>query len=134
MLIASSSGPDGVTLASGSSDDTVRVWDGRYRTDPENSYRASRVYIYRVAFSPDGGTLAGATLLEIFLWDPATGLRKQMLTSEDDIRSIAFSPDGSTLASGSRDTSICLWDVMTEASGSKHSQDMDAGLIASLSV
>ena len=66
--------PDGGTLASGSRDDTVRVWDVA-TGQIQKILTERRTNIYRVAFSPDGGTLAGDTGGEIFLWDAATGLR-----------------------------------------------------------
>ena len=101
--------PDGGMLASGSDDDTVRVWDVA-TGQSQKILTERRGNIYRVVFSPDGETLAGDTEGEIFLWDAATGLRKQTLTGRNN-SSIVFSPDGGTLASGSWDTTIHLWDV-----------------------
>jgi len=103
--------PDGGELASGSNDDTVRVWDVA-TGQIQKILTERRGNIQRVAFSPDGGTLAGDTGGEIFLWDAATGLRKQTLAGGSN-SSIAFSPDSGTLASGSEDTTIRLWDVAT---------------------
>lgn len=103
--------PDGGTLASGSSDDTVRVWDiATGQIQKILTERGGDVRI--VAFSSNGNTVAGATSGNIYLWDVATGIRKQTLAGRDN-RSITFSPDGGTFASGSRDTSIRLWDVAT---------------------
>ncbi len=103
--------PDGATLASGSNDGTVRVWE--VATGQIQKILTERGGDIRmVAFSPDGGSLAGATSRNIYLWDVATGIRRQTFTGSDN-RSIAFSPDGGTFASGSRDTTISLWDIAT---------------------
>ena len=103
--------PDSSTLASGSSDDTVCVWDvGTRQIQKILTERGGD--IYTVVFSPNGATLAGATWNNIYLWDIATGIRKQTLKGGGNI-SIAFSPDGAAVASGSDNTTIRLWDVAT---------------------
>ena len=66
-----------------------------------------------VAFSPDGGILAGGSLDgTVALWDVAS--RREIATLEGHRRrvdSVAFSPDGDMLASGGRDGTVKLWDV-----------------------
>ncbi|MEA5555144.1 WD40 domain-containing protein [Nodularia spumigena] len=68
-----------------------------------------------VAFSPDGQTLASASLDKtIKLWDVSTGRRLQSLQGHSQVvSSVAFSPDGQTLASASLDKTIKLWNVST---------------------
>ena len=72
-------------------------------------------YVWSVASSPDGQTLASASWDQtIRLWDPHTAQHKMTLIGHtDSINSIAFSPDGQTLASASWDQTIRLWDPHT---------------------
>ena len=103
--------PDGRTLASGSWDNTIRLWDVATGTVQQTLSDE----VSSVVFSPDGRTLAsGSWDNTIRLWDVATGTVQQTLTGHTDgVSSVVFSPDGRTLASGSWDNTIRLWDVAT---------------------
>ena len=104
--------PDGKILASGSYDNTVKLWD--VATGASLSTLEGHEYVvYSVAFSPDGKTLAsGSSDRTIKLWDVATGANIATLKGYGlEVSSVAFSPDGTTLASGSYDNTIKLWDV-----------------------
>ncbi len=105
--------PDG-TLASGSTDGIIRLWDTSSE-HPLNTFEGHTSEVWTVAFNSDGKTLASADAEgTIHLWDVTTGQIKQTLEGHtDDIRSIAFSPDDSILVSGSLDRTIRLWDVAT---------------------
>ena len=108
--------PDGLTLASGSRDNTIRLWEvatGQLKATLEGHTD----WVRSVVFSPDGQTLAsGSEDATIRLWDAATGAHKTTLEGHTDwVRSVVFSPDGQTLASGSEDATIRLWDAATGA-------------------
>jgi sugar lactone lactonase YvrE len=103
-------GPDGRTLATGSVDTTVRLWDvATRRTTAVLEPRSG--YVFSVAFSPDGRTLAtGSGLLQ--LWDIATGRVVAILRgSATIVNSMAFSPDGQLLAAAGTDQTVQLWSV-----------------------
>ena len=101
--------PDGNTLASGSTDDTVRLWDVKTGTNT-HTLTGHTSLVNSVAFSPDGNTLASGSWEEIRLWDVSTGTHTRTLTGHSGgVRSVAFSPDGNTLASGSWEGTILLW-------------------------
>jgi WD40 repeat protein len=104
---------DGKTLASGSKDNMVIVWDvqtGKPIFEPLAGH-TSRVL--SLAFSPDGKTLAsGSRDTFIMLWDVATGEPIHQLVGQgDEVMSLAFKPDGKTLASGGRNNTVLLWDI-----------------------
>ena len=108
--------PDGKTLASGSWDKTIRLWDVNTGTT-KTTLEGHTDYVYCVAFSPDGQIVAsGSEDYSIRLWDINTGKDLNTLWRHvGGVYSIAFSPDGKLLASGGEDKTIQLCDGQTGA-------------------
>ena len=106
--------PDGQTLASGSWDKTIRLWN-LHTQQLETTLIAHTEEVMSVTFSPDGETLASAGWDQtILFWNVRTGeLIGRIKAHSGGIEAVVFSPDGETLASAGTDQKIQLWNVRT---------------------
>ena len=121
---------DGQVLASGSHDNTIRLWEVStgnnlrwfYNRSSSNEYSND---VYGIVFSPDGQTVASSGqyrrggnqqrhVRTLQLWEVSTGDRVWARDADSSwTHGIAFSPDGNTLAGGGNDHTIKLWEVST---------------------
>jgi WD40 repeat protein/serine/threonine protein kinase len=111
-VLAVAFSPDGQTVATGSHDHTVKLWQsstGNVKTTLKGHLGSVR----SVAFSPDGALLAsGSDDHSVKVWDVNTGeLVASLNAHEERVSSVVFSPNGKTLASGSRDRTVKLWQL-----------------------
>ena len=89
--------PDGNTIASATTDDTVDLWSAQTGVR-RHTFKVARTHsIESLSFSPDGNTLVGAGYGRIIhLWDAETGeLRNTLGGHTDVVAGVSFMlPDG----------------------------------------
>ncbi|KAJ5917571.1 hypothetical protein N7466_011125 [Penicillium verhagenii] len=117
---------DGTRLASGSHDNTVKIWDP-ITGQCTSTFEGHSDSVISIAWSQDGTRLASASRdKSVKIWDPATGQCASTLEGHShSVNSIAWSQDGSRLVSASTDKSVKIWDPATgqctSALGHSHS-------------
>ena len=116
-VICGAFSPDGLTLATGGyeKDPAVRLRDvasGSERLVLQGGDR----FVFRVAFTPDGQTLAAACNAGLVrLWDPKTGGAQGTIRFDATLfMTLAIAPDGKTLAVGTAaGAGLCIADIAT---------------------
>lgn len=105
--------PNGNTLAFGSSNHTIQLWN--VKTGKPQIVLKNSDWVGSVAFSPDGKNLAASSAdMTVKLWDLHKGLVKITINGgKDTVRSVIFSHNGQTLALGGDNHNIELYDVNT---------------------
>lgn len=127
--------PDGKTIASGSVDKTIKLWDaatGRLIT----TIAAHDSAVSSVAYSPDGKIIASGSLDKtIKLWNTATGKLIRILKGHNaSVTSIKFSPDKKSIVSGSYDKTIKIWDFSTGKVKNTMTSDIVSGYVFSTDI
>lgn len=105
--------PDGRSIASGSYDRTVRIWDAA-SGECLRTLNGHTQGVDAVAWSPDGSLFASASLdMTVRLWDAATWEPRRVLQGQAGIADVAWSPDGKSLASAAVDSTVSVWEAAT---------------------
>ena len=107
---------DGRWVASGGYDE-IRIWRAGDLA-PVTAIQMPFGYVYDLAFSPDGQTLASASYRDqynnVYLWRVADWSFDRVQAAPDagqpiNLSSVSFSPDSQTLATGAGDLNVYLW-------------------------
>ncbi len=106
--------PDGILIASGGADKTVKIWElngGR----PPIRLRASQRSVYAAAWSPDGDLLASASRgAGAVVWDMRDGTTRFPIHDKTQVVSaVAVSPGGDSVVAAGGDFVIRLRDGST---------------------
>lgn len=102
--------PNGLFLASGSNDGSLKLWEavsgrllwlGRHKS-----------FVNKLSFSPNGLMLASVgNDANVYLWEVNSGILLQTLPHPNPLHGVTWSPDGHLLASGDIRGNIQLWAV-----------------------
>ncbi|KAF5333909.1 hypothetical protein D9758_017931 [Tetrapyrgos nigripes] len=105
---------DGQQVVSGSSDETIRIWNVE-TGEEEKKLEGHSHLVTSVAFSADGQrVVSGSSDLTIRIWNVETGEEEKKLEGHShSVTSVAFSADGQRVVSGSDDKTIRIWNVET---------------------
>ncbi|NES23479.1 MAG: hypothetical protein F6K41_32315, partial [Symploca sp. SIO3E6] len=103
---------DGKFLASGSIDNTIKIWDLEKGGEPL-TLSGHQSSVKSVSFRPDGKLLASGSFDKtIKIWDlEKEGEPLTLSGHQNSVNSVSFRPDGKLLASASRDKTIKIWDL-----------------------
>jgi WD40 repeat protein len=103
--------PDGHTLASGSYDRTLRIWDAA-SGEVLRVLRGHGGLVNALDWSPDGALLASASSdRSARIWHALAGRELAVLEGHtDDVNAVRWSPDGTRLATASFDGTVRIWE------------------------
>ncbi|HEV7899197.1 MAG TPA: WD40 repeat domain-containing protein, partial [Planosporangium sp.] len=106
--------PDGKYVALAAATRRVQLFTAD-RLEPAGAIARHPFELTRLAYSPDGTTLATASSSDddiVRLWDTrTTNLIAELRAQGNAVEALQFSPDGTTLATASGDWTVALWHI-----------------------
>ena len=123
-----SSNSDGTRFASGSDDQTIRIWNVDQTSDQFGTclkVLTTTSFVDCVAYHPTKPFLASTNYTKIHIWNvdessKQFGTRTTLEGHTSCVTCISYSPDGKYLASGSSDKTIRIWNVNQSSQSSGH--------------
>ncbi len=103
----------GGRVASGSADNTARLWDVASGAE-QLAVTAKGGRVCSVAVDCDADLLLSTSNEVVHAWSTRTGGRRMTLAGHTgSVWAVALSPDGRTAATASADNTACVWDLST---------------------
>jgi len=104
--------PDGNSIVSGSSDNTVRLWNvslGEFIKELKGHTKP----VLSVSWSSDGlNIVSGSADNTVRIWNVSSGeFIKELKGHTDSVSSVSCSPYGNSIVSGSSDNTVRIWNV-----------------------
>ncbi|KAG9027637.1 hypothetical protein FS842_004899, partial [Serendipita sp. 407] len=104
----------GRNVVSGSSDNTIRIWEVETGASVGEPLKGHTEYVCSVENGPDGlNIVSGSADDTIRIWDVETGapVGEPLKGHTDNVLDVAYSPEGRHVISRSCDYTIRIWDV-----------------------
>jgi WD40 repeat protein/serine/threonine protein kinase len=108
--------PDGQTLASGGTDQVIRIWSIADAETEPRTLTGHTNWIWSLNYSADGALLASTGFdMMVRVWNVSQDYApfRTLQGHTNFVRSVRFSPNGRILASGGDDGRVIVWDLLT---------------------